>query len=130
MGKLFIRVDNSTHHYDNIIIIIILTLILFCCIHSESATLDGLTIKDLNAVKNATWSARSKWYNLGLELGILADTLDVIKENCQNCEDCHIEMLKRWLKRSSPRPTWSALAKALRSLPVDEGALAKQLPHN
>lgn len=65
---------------------------------------------------------------MGLELGMMADTLDAIKENYRNCEDCHIEMLKRWLKRSSPRPTWSALADALRSPSVDEGALADELP--
>ena len=96
--------------------------------HNIMLQTDRLTVKDLNTVKNSIWSARSKWYNIGLELGIMADALDAIKENCRSCEDCHIEMLKQWLKRSSPRLTWSALADALRSPSVDEGALADELP--
>ena len=98
-------------------------------LHTVTATPgpDELTIKDLNAVKNAILSAHSKWYDVGLELGIIADTLDAIKKDCQSCKDCYIEMLKQWL-RSDLRPSWSVLADALRSPSVEEGALADQLP--
>ena len=86
-----------------------------------------LTIKDLGTVQNETWSARTKWYNIGLKLGILADTLDAISKDKQSCDDRYTEMLKQWLRRSDPKPTWDALANALRSCSVDEGAPADQL---
>ena len=38
-----------------------------------------LAIKDLGIVQSALWEARPKWYNLGLQLGVAVDDLDVIK---------------------------------------------------
>ena len=84
-----------------------------------------LTVVDLNTVRSSIWDARSKWYDVGLELGIPAATLDAIRVNKQSCEDCYTEMLKRWLEGSNQ--TWSTLADALRSPSVGMGALAGQL---
>ena len=36
-------------------------------------------------------------------------------------------MLKQWLKRATPKPTWRALVDALRRDAVGEGQLAEEL---
>ena len=80
---------------------------------------------DLKEVQQTVWKARKKWYNIGLELNIDPDTLDVVEENCRaDCEKCFTAMLKIWLKPASPKPTWTALAKALQSPTVGYSNLA------
>ena len=88
---------------------------LHACIGQELLTLDNLS-KVLNV--DAVWERRSKWYNIGLNLCITPGTLDAIGCNCHHqCEDCLREVLKEWLKREEPRPTWDALQEAL-NLPL------------
>ena len=73
------------------------------------------------------WEARSKWYNLGLELDITPDTLDAIEvANGQNPDRCIRAMLTKWLREHN-RPTWSALTEALRSRSVGLGHLADEM---
>ena len=75
------------------------------------------------------WEARAKWYNTGLKLGISAGTLDSInKATNQNPDDCITAVIKDWLKNGKPQPTWTAVAKALKSPMVGYGRLAEQLP--
>ena len=125
--KIFIR--ENFPNYGNKCHVILFLFIVVSSLHAVTPRL--LTIKDLNTVQNETWSAHTKWYNIGLKLGILADTLDAISKDKQSCNDRYTEMLKQWLRRSDPKPTWDALANALRSCSVDEGAPADQLhvPH-
>ena len=86
-----------------------------------------LSIKHLRIVQNKTWSARSHWRNVGIELGILKDDLDAIDRNKRGqCEDCYSEVLSKWLK-NDPRPTWNILAEALKSPTVCMTDLAEQL---
>ena len=69
---------------------------------------------------STTWDARSQWYNVGLQLGLAADSLDAIKrDNRDICADCFTVILKQWLKGKYPRPTLNALAEALRSPAVN-----------
>jgi hypothetical protein len=82
---------------------------------SDPADSEKLTIKDLRKVLRATWEGRTKWYDIGLELDIDPETLDTIKGNNDNISDRFQAMLKTWLKMIDPRPTWEALAEALRS---------------
>ena len=105
-----------------------MVIIALSSIHTVNATPDLLTINDLLAVQNATWSTRSKGYNIGLGLGIQPGTLDAIWNNDRRCDQQYTDILKHWLRRSDPKPTWGALADALRSPSVEEGALADQLP--
>ena len=79
-----------------------------------------LTSQDLRTVQEALWEARPKWYNLGLQLDMAVDDLDVIKRtNFQNDDECLTDLLRRWLRRADPHPTWKAIVKALQSPTVD-----------
>ena len=93
----------------------------YCVTH-----VDRLRINDLRKVQRAIWDARTRWYNLGLELEITPDTLDAIKQdNANKTEDCFRDMLTKWLREH--QPTWSALAEALRSPLVGLNDLAEEI---
>ena len=92
-----------------------------------TATSDYINAKDLGIILKAAWKARVKWYNIGLELCIAPDTLDVIQNDNRDISDrCFREMLKVWLKSETP-PTWTELVKALRSPTVGYQELAEEL---
>ena len=86
-----------------------------------------LTIKDLRKVQQAAWNARTKWYNIGLELEIDPEMLNVIEGNNKDIDNCFRAMLTTWLKTVDPKPTLAALAEALRSPMVGHEHLAEQL---
>lgn len=73
------------------------------------------------------YEARTKWYDIGIELKLSIGTLDTIREDFNRAADCLREMCIHWLKRTDPNPSWEALTKALKSPPVGEGHLAQQL---
>ena len=73
------------------------------------------------------WEARVKWYNLGLGLDITPGSLDAIElANLQKPDRCFRVMLTQWL-REYHRPTWSALAEALKSPSVGYSQLGEQI---
>ena len=86
-----------------------------------------LNFKDLCKVQRAAWNARTKWYNIGLELKIDPETLNVIEGNNKDIDNCFRAMLTTWLKTVDPKPTLAALAEALRSPMVGHEHLAEQL---
>ena len=89
---------------------------------------DTLGPDDFRDVRSAIYSVRHKWYDIGLELKISFQTLNVIKTDCpQNSADCLREMLVEWLSRTSPAPSWSSLVEALSSEPVGERRLADEI---
>ena len=58
----------------------------------------------------------SKWYNLGLQLGIEDKELDMIEENDRGDRDvCKRNMFKTWL-RITPSPSYQQLVEALRKV--------------
>ena len=74
------------------------------------------------------FDARAKWCDIGLELKIDPGSLDAIeKENPRDVQGCLREVLKKWLRRSHPKPTQGALMKALESPLVGEGLLASMI---
>ena len=87
----------------------------------------AVSLKDLGTVLKESFAARSKWYFIGLELGVKASELDAIKIDNPEVKECYLEVLKCWLKGVAPKPTWAALAEALASDMVDEGGLAEKL---
>ena len=82
---------------------------------------------DLDSVLRTVWEGRAKWYNIGLELGLTAGTLNAIqKDNPHDTGMCFTNTLETWL-RQSDHPSWSDLAKSMRSLTVGLGQLAEEL---
>ena len=74
-----------------------------------------LTVADLKDALEEVYDARSKWYNIGLQLELPLGTLDAIESECKSSLDygCR-KMLQRWLETGEIR-TWRALADALGS---------------
>ena len=84
-----------------------------------------MTIKDLGIVQATLWDARPKWYNIGIQLGIAVEHLDVMKDrNLKNADECLTDLLAQWLRQANPPPTWKTVVKALRSPTVDLTRLA------
>jgi len=86
-----------------------------------------LTLDDLSEVRGALYDARSKWYHIGIELKLSVGTLNAIRSEYSDKNDCLTEMCSHWLKCAHPHPSWVALTKALERPPVGEGHLAQQL---
>ena len=103
-------------------------LFLFVRITESTGKSERLTIDDLNKVKKALLSARVEWEKIGLELEISAADLESIKNaNRGNPDDCFIEMLKKFLKKGKPKPTWELLATTLEAEGIEYGALAEEV---
>lgn len=81
----------------------------------------------LTKVRDFLYGVRLKWYDIGLELEIEEEELDVIKHKENNDPSkCLREMIKVWLKSVDKPPTWEALAEALKAKAVNEVALARK----
>ena len=69
-------------------------------------------MKDLN--RHVTKKYAADWKDIGLELGLELDVLNIIKKNHpQQVEDCFQEVLNKWLKLTPTGATWKALEVAL-----------------
>ena len=68
-----------------------------------------------------------EWYDIGVDLKISPDTLDEIRTDHGDTKSRFREMLKVWLRRVEPYPTWSELIEALKSPLVGREDLAKKL---
>lgn len=76
-------------------------------------------------VQEELYETRTHWYNMGLKLGLKPDVLDAIKSRCfGDPRECFLEMLKDYLKTSTP--SWRTLVEALRSPTVGQQQLAKK----
>ena len=82
-------------------------------------------MKELCHVYEAVHPARTRWYDIGLQLGLPSDTLDSIEHEKGNSGESLRNMLKTWLKEC--KATWGALPDALKSRIVGEGRLAEKL---
>ena len=66
-------------------------------------------------------------FNVGLRLNLTPGSLDAIELDNQGKSDrCFRAMLSEWLKKTS-RPTWNALAVALKSPSVGSSDLAEEI---
>lgn len=86
-----------------------------------------LKLDDLSTVLEELYEARTKWYFIGLKLKVPVDTLDSIKTQSDDPNECLLQALKHWLKMVDPKPTWQALVDALRSCLVEEHPLANSI---
>lgn len=87
----------------------------------------NLVPNDLAKVRHLTREACTKWYSLGLELGLSVMTLDIIKQNNTRVEDRFTKMLSTWLKMTDPPPTWEGLTTALRRPFVEYPNIAERV---
>ena len=61
--------------------------------------------------------AASDWEDVGIELELEDSYLKQIKsDNSGDCKVCLREMLRMWLSRVDPPPSWSAIVEALDNL--------------
>ena len=86
----------------------------------------ALTQDDFSDVHSVLWEARSKWFNIGLQLQLKVTALKAIDEEQERLEDKLREMILSWLQHGQ-RCTWRALRKALRHHTVDLPQLAQQI---
>ena len=86
-----------------------------------------LNTSDLSKVRNEALSAAAKWYDIGLELGMTADDLDVIQKANDDPKVCLREMLRQWLSGMDPESSWEGLIAALRKPVVNYPALASEI---
>lgn len=69
------------------------------------------------------YSARTKWYQLGLQLGLSTEELSVINISNSDVDQAFIKMLEQWLEGENP--SLEALAKALQTKSVNERKLSQ-----
>ena len=119
---LCLLIDHRRHHH--------LVKRHFGCVFIKQLT----GIQELNNVlellKECGFS-ETRWFELGLALGLSKNTLDTIKaDHPQDTRQCLIECLSKWLKRadgvdSKGGATWDSLSTGLRS--INENAVADML---
>ena len=86
-----------------------------------------LTVDDLRVLMEELNNVSSKWYDVGMYLGVSVGRLDVIKKQYSDLTDCFRETLKTWLQTYVPPPTWVNIVEVLRSRTVGEARLAAEL---
>ena len=98
-------------------------------VQSVSSTSKRLCLSDLSEVREALFSVRSKWENIGIELLLSKDETDAIKRQYPslNPVDCLTEMLSVYLRRNNPEPSWDKIIAALKMRAIDESQLAHEL---
>lgn len=82
---------------------------------------------NMQEVLENVWEARQKWYNIGIQLKLDINDLDVIQRqgNNKSPDDYVVDMLKIWLRRKGA--TWKALIDALRHKTVGYPILANNI---
>lgn len=89
-------------------------------------------IEDHSQVCVACQSVSTKWWEIGVRLGLKKQTLTIIRAknlalNFANAEACMSKVIKKWLKRDvrdgADRPSWRNLCLALSHIdyPLSEG---------
>ena len=82
----------------------------------------------IQIIQEVTYDARSKWKNLGIELGISPPTLDSIDTGCHGTpEDCYRNLLETWLRGDTPKPTIARLLESLKARTVGYGYLVTKI---
>lgn len=89
-----------------------------------------LTMKDLRQVRALLYRVRERWYDIGIELEIAVEELNIIKTTYNDPADCLLHMLQVWLRSIDPVPTWNILAEALTAEAVHDLGLAEEGRHN
>lgn len=91
--------------------------------HSSSDVSEKpLTLK--NVLRVLQTKVSNEWEYIGIELDIEDGQLEHIKSNCHgDSKACLCEMLRTWLKRVNPPPSWSKMVEALEMAGREDVAL-------
>ncbi len=97
--------------------------------HSYLIYLVDLVSDNLRKVINLLLDVASKWYELGLQLGVKESYLKSIEHDYghRGAQTCLREMLSVWLKMIDPRPSWESLLSSVRHSTVGNPALAQKI---
>ena len=87
----------------------------------------SLSVNDLKVLFPELYPARTKWYDIGLMLGVPVDTLESIQSETDDVGACLRKMLLCALKSVNPKLTWKHIIDALKSVVVSEERLADKL---
>lgn len=83
---------------------------------------------DLHNVLRAVKDVVTKWFNLGLNLGLSDTTLGVVRSNYpQDAESCLRAMVSKWLS-SDTQASWEKLVNALTTM--EENVIAANIRRN
>ena len=83
-----------------------------------------LSTDDLSKVRGELFQVQVKWYDIGLDLGLPVNTLETIRQECQDLGECLRKMILEWLKAVDLQPTWRKLVDVLQNRVINEGVLA------
>ncbi|XP_064405452.1 uncharacterized protein LOC135350548 [Halichondria panicea] len=93
---------------------------------SNQTTPAGSQYLHFNEMYQELYEVSTKWYNLGLALGLAPHTLNIIKHNNKDdCETCLREALEQ--RDNNTNLTWEEIDKALRQPTVQMIALANNI---
>lgn len=76
----------------------------------------------MREVLDLLWEYRAKWNLIGVQLGLTTSTLDAIDVEHRKVADALLEVIKHWLRQTSPKPTRTALTMAIVSKCLTEEA--------
>ena len=77
-------------------------------------------------IKELSNNVSDDWEDIGLFLGLQQGALDEIRSKFpSHTKKCFREMIKLWLRKIDPVPTWSAIIDAIEEL--DYESLAEEL---
>ena len=84
------------------------------------------SVPTLKLLQKELYKIAKKWEDIGIQLDIDDDVLVKVKsDNHGESKNCLREMLRIWVKKVDPQPSWTNLAEALKVLEEDE--LAQRL---
>ena len=85
--------------------------------HSDISHCNKSAIPELKVLLRELRRVANEWEDIGIELDIEEGRLMQIKsDNAGDSKACLREMLRVWLSRVAPPPSWSAMADALDTL--------------
>ena len=83
---------------------------------------------DVRILSSELSAVQTKWYEIGVQLGITTDKLDTFQEDRNTTTRCFLATLKYWVDGNTDVPvSWESIIKVLNGPFVNEPALANYL---
>ena len=90
------------------------------------ATNSNLSDVDIADVMEMAREASTKWYNIGLALGLHCSLLEEIEASAATTQKCLCKMLVTWLRTGSNR-SWGVLAEVMGNRIVERPDLKEEI---